>query len=239
MAAINTLFFMQEVSAPTHKPPTMYENNLPKIDSTTLIIPREEEELHESVCIISTCRCPVGSPLLTFPCGHMIHNSCLYKLALHNKGDAMPCPECNDVQLATMCSVLASTKDTCTSKNSTTSHAYVMATSVQCPGTDLHHIQKAASITVLAAYGSWLVALLMMPDYLTCGSYGGKLTGLLASHQLVFMQCSLESAYEHNSMPLGAVHMQCLYEFSVASASFLGGRAKCTGGTCLNGSQAF
>ncbi|ELR23190.1 uncharacterized protein ACA1_067740 [Acanthamoeba castellanii str. Neff] len=85
------------------------------------------------------------------------------------------------------------------------------------------HIQKAASITVLAQ----LVAPPMMPDYLARGSYGGKLTGLSASHQSAFTQRSLESAaYEHDLMPLGAVHAQRSSEFSAASASFLGGRAK-------------
>ncbi|ELR24413.1 uncharacterized protein ACA1_056550 [Acanthamoeba castellanii str. Neff] len=64
----------------------------------------------------------------------------------------MLCPECDDIQLATMCSVLASAKDMSMSKNGTTGRAYIMAALALCPGTDLHHIQKATSITVLAAY---------------------------------------------------------------------------------------
>jgi hypothetical protein len=153
----------------------------------------------------------------------------------------MPCPECNDVQLATMCSVLASARDTCTSKNGTTGRAYVTAASAPRPGTDLHHIQKAASITMPAAYGSRSTASVMpMPDHLMRSGYGGKLTGLSAGHQSALTQRSLEStAYEQDSMSLGDLHAQRSLESSMVSANFLGGRAKRAGGTRLNGSVAF
>ena len=69
----------------------MYEDELPEVIADNVIVPEEEEEEEvPQACVSDPCTSPIDSPMLTLPCGHTIHNSCLYELALRHKGVPMP-----------------------------------------------------------------------------------------------------------------------------------------------------
>jgi hypothetical protein len=213
---------------------------------------QDQQEQFVSSCCSKSCDAIEGSAHLFLPCGHGIHNSCLYVSALRNGGRAIDCPECGDKQLSTILSVIASAKDACTSKDAK-GRAYVTATSAPRPGTDLHRIYnqdqrkqvpvapnpgstyglRAPKMTVPQAQAGSAVP--AVPQYLFGAGYG-KLSGVSAQTKERLAQRSINAAIEQQeSLSIGEIHAQRASEATAARARFAvrSGRPR---GTPLNGS---
>ncbi|BBI30385.1 putative RING finger protein [Acanthamoeba castellanii medusavirus] len=209
----------------------------------------DEEEMEAAVatdpaCCMDPCESMPGSAMLTLPCGHTIHNSCLYVKLIRAAGKVETCPSCGDNQLATLCSIVASAKNACTVRRPDGSTYVTAATAPAKPGTDLHHLSKRAavekqrSLQRSAGYGAPAPAANSMPGHLK-GGYGNKLSGVSASYARgIQNQSAYHADQQHGSRTLDQVHAQQMGEFEANRARGLTAFSKRAQGTRLNGSMA-
>lgn len=209
------------------------------------VVQQEPEAVGEPACCMDPCESMPGSAMITLPCGHTIHNSCLYIKLIRATGKVEACPSCNDNQLATLCSIVASAKNACTVRRPDGSTYVTAATAPAKPGTDLHHLSRRAaqekqrSLQPSAGYGASTAPLAnSMPSHLK-GGYGNKLSGVSASYARgIQNQSAYHAEQQHGSRTLDQVHAQQMGEFGANRARGLTAFAKRAQGTRLNGSMA-